>query len=234
MDQKATELVNAINEGTADIHNIGVDVCSIVPVQKIQVSRLNYLYERIISDIFYEACLEKDQAKNCFLAILERLFDGKLLWASTLDNYIGLNFIRKGIQKAMTLQSQANEIACAPANILGCAIAAIVYRKLEIDTKNFIRDEDLVKFFGKLNGIQWLPVAIQVWDKIKGAPFGIQVDRKAKRPIAKKRMIDGGERWVVRTRVPEMNRYENIFRDYTRQMKSLGKRLASPGRAVVK
>ncbi|KAI3575027.1 hypothetical protein IWW34DRAFT_872022 [Fusarium oxysporum f. sp. albedinis] len=288
MDPKAKALTRYINEGRADIHGIGVDVCKDVPVHDIIPTKMYQFCEAITADIFQGAGIKKHEAAECFDAINERIHNGRLLRDSTLERYGGMNFLRHLALKVTTLQAKTGKTVCAPAHAMGSMIAAIAYRKLRPTSEEFFRqNEDLAKVFGELNGIQWLPVAIQVWAKVKGRAFAIELDENSPKPIARVRKLNGKSLWGVTTRMPDMNRYEDIFRktfypaipesgpavpklepnddplqsiepndtsnepitlsdddemednaitlrDYTRQMKSIGKRLATPDRAIVK
>ncbi|KAK2690965.1 hypothetical protein QWA68_010801 [Fusarium oxysporum] len=288
MDRKAIALVLSINEGTADIHGIGVDVCKDVPVHDITPTRMYQFCEAIAADIFHEAGIQKHGAAECFSAMTERIYKGGLLEDSTLERYRGMTFLKHSLLTYMTIQARTEKTVCPPASVMGSIIAAIAYRKLQPATEGFLQqNEDFVKLFGELNAIQWLPVAIQVWSKVKGRAFAIELDENSQKPVAALRKVDGKSLWVVTTRMPDMNRYEDIFRktfypaipktgpvvpkpepsdgpllsiepndtsnepitlsdddkmednaitlrDYTRQMKSLGKRLATPDRAIVK
>ncbi|EWY97177.1 hypothetical protein FOYG_05652 [Fusarium oxysporum NRRL 32931] len=256
MDQKAIALVLSINAGTADIHGIGVDVCKDVPVHDITPARMYQFCEAIAADIFHSAGIQKHEAEDCFNTIAERIKKSRLLGCSKFECYEGMSFLRQNLSKP------ANEWF-------------------------FQENEDLVKVFGELNGIQWLSVAIQVWAKVRGCAFAIELDENSEKPVAEIRKLDGNSRWVVTTRMPDINRYEGILRntlcpavqnsgltvpklesgdsplpsvepndtsnepcplsdddkiednvitlrDYTRQMKSLGKRLSTPDRAIVR
>ncbi|SCO84522.1 uncharacterized protein FRV6_08649 [Fusarium oxysporum] len=288
MDQKAISLVLSINEGTADIHGTGVDVCKDVPVHDITPTRMYQFCEAIAADIFHSAGIQKHEAEDCFNAIAERINNTRLLGCSKLERYEGMSFLRQNLSKVMRFQAETEKIICPPAHTMGCIIAAIAYRKLQPANEEFFQEnEDLVKVFGELNGIQWLSVAIQVWAKVRGCAFAIELDENSEKPVAEIRKVDSKPRWVVTTRMPDINRYEGIFRnalcpavqdsglkvpklepgdsplpsvepndtsnelcplsdddktednvitlrDYTRQMKSLGKRLSTPDRAIVK
>ncbi|KAF4337317.1 hypothetical protein FBEOM_8830 [Fusarium beomiforme] len=117
----------------------------------------------------------------------------------------------------MELQTRTNQIVCTPAPTLGSAIAAIIYRKLRPRHEKFseIHEENkaLVNFFGWFNGVQWLPIAIQVWKRTRGQPFIIELDESFERPVAKGRGVGDDSYWVVKTRMPDMNKYENTFRN---------------------
>ncbi|KAF4501096.1 hypothetical protein FAGAP_2681 [Fusarium agapanthi] len=288
MDPKAEALVRRINEGTADIRGIRVDVCKELPVHEITPTSMYQFCDAIAADIFHTVGIRKDEAAECFDAISERIHNGRLLRDSTLGRYGGMNFLRHLALKVTTLHAKTGKTICIPAHAMGSMIAAIVYRKLRPTGEEFFRkNEDLVKVFGELNGIQWLPVAIQVWDKVKGRAFAIQLDENIRKPIPRLQKVDGKSLWVVTTRMPDVNKHGEVFRrtffpaipesgrivpktepdenalpsiephhtsnepiplsddeesedniftlrDYTRQMKILGKRLATPDRAIAR
>ncbi|KAF5249660.1 hypothetical protein FANTH_4968 [Fusarium anthophilum] len=288
MDQKAKALVLSINEGKADIHGIGVDVCKDVPVNDITPISMYQFCEAIAADIFHRVGIQKHEAPECFSAMTERIHKGGLLDDSTLERYKGMTFLKHTLLTFRTIQQRTDKPFCLPAGAMGSIIAAVAYRKLRPATDGFRRqNEDFFKVFGELNVVQWLPVAIQVWYKVKGRTFAIELDQNCHKPVATLRKVDGQSLWVILTRMPDMNTYEDIFRktfspatsvsgpavpklepsddpiasiepndtynepiplsdddeaeentltlrDYTRQMKALGKRLATPDRAIAR
>ncbi|KAF4947775.1 hypothetical protein FGADI_10169 [Fusarium gaditjirri] len=269
MDPQVDALVRSINEGTVDIHGIGVDVYTYFPLAHIFPSHIHQLHQAIVDDIFHSAGIQRHEAQGCFHYIVQQIKGSRLFRCSTLEHYGGISFLRRKSSTVMRLQAQTEKIICPPAHVMGCIIAAIVYRKLQPANEGFFRkNEGLVK--------------------VKECAFSIELDENCEKPVADLRKLDGKERWVVTTRMPEMNRYEAILRntlcpnaqssstgvpktepsdsplpsvelnkttnkpiylsddneemednvitlrDYTRQMKILGKRLATPDRAIAK
>ncbi|EWG44912.1 hypothetical protein FVEG_05875 [Fusarium verticillioides 7600] len=288
MDEKAEAFVSSINDETVDIHGIGVDVCKDVPLRLISPAMIHRLHKAIAADIFHSVEIQKREAGECFSAMIERIASSNLLHHSKLEDCEAMDFIRQSLLKVMRLNTNTGKIVCPPAHVMGCLIAAIAYRNLEPSNEEFFqKNEDLVKVFGELNGIQWLSVAIQVFAEVGPRVFLIELDEACQKPVAKLQNLDGNLCWVVTTRMPQVNRFEDILRqvlgsthqspspvypklephdrpllsvepddtpnspiapseddelentaitlrDYSLQMKTLGKRLATPNRAIVK
>ncbi|KAF5550153.1 hypothetical protein FPHYL_9475 [Fusarium phyllophilum] len=288
MDEKAEALAVSINDETVDIHGIGVDVCKNVPHRYISPAMIHRLYKAIAADIFHSVEIQTREAGDCFSAMIERIASSKLLHHSKLEDCEAMDFIRQSLLKVMRLHTNTGKIACPPAHIMGCLIAAIAYRNLEPSNDEFFqKNEDFVKVFGELNGIQWLSVAIQVFAEVGPRVFLIELDEACQKPVAKLQNLGGKLCWVVTTRMPQVNRFEDILRqvlgptnetpspvcprlephdrpllsvepddtpnnpsalseydemedtaitlrDYTQQTKTLGKRLATPDKAIVK
>ncbi|KAF5573488.1 hypothetical protein FPCIR_13953 [Fusarium pseudocircinatum] len=288
IESNAEALVQSINDGTVDIHGIRVDVCKNVPLHDISPAMINRLHKTIATDIFDSVGIQTREAAECFSAMIERIASSKLLHHSKLEDCEAMDFIRQSLLKVMRLHTNTGKIVCPPAHIMGCLIAAVAYRNLEPSNEEFFqKNEDLVKVFGELNGIQWLSVAIQVFAEVGSRVFIIELDEACQKPVAKLQNLDGKLCWVVTTRMPQINIFEDILRqvlgpthetpspvyprlephdrpllsvepddtpdspsalneddemedtaitlrDYTRQMKTPGKRLATPDRAIVK
>ncbi|CVK99299.1 uncharacterized protein FMAN_02154 [Fusarium mangiferae] len=218
----------------------------------------------------------------------ERLGHTRLLHHTKLEDYQAMDFIRQNLLKVIRLHTMTSKIVCPPAHVMGCLIAAIAYRKLQPDNEEFFqKNEYLVKVFGELNVTQWLSVAIQVFAEVGSHVFLIELDEACQKPVAKLEQLGGISCWVVTTRMPQVNRFEDILRqvfgpthktprpvypklepydrpllsvepddipnspialneddelednnislrDYTRQMKTLAKRLTTPDRAIAK
>lgn len=291
MDPNAETLTLGIDDEPVDIYSIGVDVCRNLPLPQIIPAKLYPLCEAITADIFHSVGMQKDEAPACFDAIARRISTIGLLKQSKLQWLACEEFLQKNISKVVRVQAKTGKIVCAPAHVMGCVVAAIAYRKLEpADDGLSQNDKDLVKVFGELNGIQWLSVAIQVFDEANARAFVVELDETRQSPVVETRHLKCGPFWVVTTKMPDMNRYENILRkvlcpdspsvqnsgpaipklepddnalpsvepndicneaitlsdndetedntitlrDYSRQMKTLAKRLTTPDRAIAK
>ncbi|KAF5723291.1 hypothetical protein FMUND_1925 [Fusarium mundagurra] len=291
IEPKAKPLALDIYQETLDIHRIGVDVCKNVPLRHIIPGTMFQLCEAITTDIFHSAGIQKHEAGKCFSAIAQQISNTKLLHHSKLESFKNVDWIRRSLYKVVRLQARTGNIVCPPAPIMGCVIAAIAYRKLQPASEGFFhKNKGLVKVFGELNGIQWLSVAIQVFDKVNSCACIIELDETRQKPLVELRNLEIGPTWVVTTSMPGMNKYENVLRnvlcpggpavqpsgptvpklepadnvlpsvesndttnepipisddeesedntitlrDYTRQMKILAKRLATPDRAVAR
>ncbi|KAF5628118.1 uncharacterized protein FTJAE_8993 [Fusarium tjaetaba] len=271
IESDAEALVQSINDGTVDIHGIGIDVCEDVPVRDIATTSMFQLCEAIATDIFHAAGIHKHDAPESSNSVTTRVHNH----AHRVESH--------------EITGGYREDYLHPSHVMISMIAAIAYRKLRPHTREFFRkNEDLVKVFGELNGIQWLPIAIQVWAKVKSSPFAIELDQNCQKPVAKFQKVNGKSLWIVTTKMPDVNKYEEVFRgvfcpevsaagpadpklepseaplpsiepnytpkalitltddddemegnamtlrDYTRHMKILGKRLATPDRAVAR
>ncbi|KAF5625042.1 hypothetical protein F52700_9417 [Fusarium sp. NRRL 52700] len=214
IDSKAKALALGIYQETLDIHRIGVDVCKDVPIHEVIPVTMYQLCEAITTDIFSSVGIQKHEAEECFSAIARKISTTKILQYSKLESFEDVDFIRHKLSKIVRAQAMTEEIVCPPADIMGCVIAAIAYRKLQpTNGRVFGQNEDLVKLFGKLNGTQWLPIAIQVFHKTKLSPFVIELDETCQKPVAEQKFVASGPFWVVTTRMPDMNRYESILRN---------------------
>ncbi|KAH6958069.1 hypothetical protein DER45DRAFT_628925 [Fusarium avenaceum] len=287
--QKGIEMVEKINAGlSARQIGIGIDVCLKVPVKDILPDKFNALHESIVAEIFVAAKILPTQARECWSKMIERIINAGILHGERLTGYGGYQTLRTYIIEAMDLHEKTGMPVCIPAPLLASAIAALVFRKLRpYSTKFFRLGTDFLMFFGELNGMQWLPVAIKVWEATKGRAFAIEVDQTVDEPRVRLKHFKGERIWCVTVKKPPPNIYEAEFlrafggpnvlpapslagpetgdqplpsverpesspvvpsaqnyqdhlaedctlRDYVNQMKQLGKRLASPERAVVK
>ncbi|RBA17464.1 hypothetical protein FPRO05_02188 [Fusarium proliferatum] len=212
MDPKA--LARSINDETVNIHAIGVDVCEKIPHRHIIPIKIHQLYEAIAADILYSVGIQKHEAEAPFKAICERIDSTKPLRYSKLDDYEGMNFLQQHSAKVVRLHASTKMITCPPAHVMGCIVAAVAYRKLKPTNERFFQEnKDIVKVFGELNVIQWLPVAVQVWDQVRSSSFTIELDPNIETPVAKRRKVNGTSVLVVTTRMPDMNKYESILRN---------------------
>jgi hypothetical protein len=290
-ESKAKSLALDIYQETLDIHRIGVDVCKNVPLREVIPVKMPELCEAITTDIFNSVGIQKHEAEECFSAMARKINGSGLLRHSNLESLEHVSFILENLSKVARLQASTGKIMCPPAHVMGCVIAAIVYRKLRPTNEEFFsRSEHLVKVFGELNGIQWLSVAIQVFGKVNSRAFIVELDETCQEPMAELKLVGRGPFWVVTTKMPPQNNYEAIFRnvlypdgpavqpsgpkipklersdnalpsvepndttnepmvlsdddesedntmtlrDFTRQMKILGKKLATPDRAIAR
>ncbi|KAF5618012.1 hypothetical protein F25303_13133 [Fusarium sp. NRRL 25303] len=286
MDPEA--LARSINDETVDIHNIGVDVCRNSPLPPIPPAKMHRLCQAITADIFYSAGVQRHEARECFDAMAGCIHKDRLLEDVTLEHYGGINFLKQTLSTCRIFQARTKKPVCIPANAMGSILAAVAYRKHRPSSEAFLRNnQDFVKLFSELNLIQWLPVAIRMWAKIKGNVFAIELNERSYKPVVTLQKVGGRRLRVVTTRMPHMNRYEDIFRktfspatsnpdpvvpklepddnvlpsvepndisneaitlsdddeteedtitlrEYTRQMKTLAKRLTTPDRAIAK
>ncbi|KAF5580453.1 hypothetical protein FPANT_9322 [Fusarium pseudoanthophilum] len=291
IESNAESIAPDIYQKTLDIHRIGVDVCKNVPLREVIPVKIPELCDAITTDIFNSVGIQKHEAEECFSAMARKINNSGLLHHSSLELLEDVKFMLQSLSKVTRFQARTGKIVCPPAHVMGCVIAAIFYRKLRPTNEEFfLRCDRLVKVFGELNGIQWLSVAIQVFSKVNSGTFIVELDETCQKPVAEQQTVGTGPFWVVTTRMPQMNKYEDIFRnvlypdgpavqpsgptvpkleqqdnalpsvepndttnepialsdddesedntitlrDFTRQMKILGKRLATPDRAVAR
>jgi len=280
-----------ISQETLDIHRIGVDICKNIPLRYAVPGTMLQVCEAITTDIFRSVGIQKHEAEECFGAIAQQISHAQVLHHSKLESFRNVDWIRRRLSQVVKLQARTGKIVCPPAHVMGCIVAAVAYRKLLPENEGFFhKNKDLVKVFGELNSIQWLSVAVQMWDQVKSKSFIIEVDEARQKPVAELRKSRGNPLWVVATSMPGMNKYENVLRsvlcpggpaiqpsgstvsklevddnalpsiepneitnepisiseddemeddtitlrDYTRQMKNLAKRLATPDRAIAR
>ncbi|KAG8358274.1 hypothetical protein FVEN_g4008 [Fusarium venenatum] len=78
--------------------------------------------------------------------------------------------------------------------------------------------ERFFEFFGDFNGMQWLPIAIQVNSQTKGHPFAIELDQRATEPqVRRDVLIKGRMISIVGAKKPQTNIYEAAMQAVTRQ-----------------
>ncbi|KAG9504904.1 hypothetical protein J7337_004884 [Fusarium musae] len=247
--------------------------------------------EAITTDIFHSVGIQKHEAEECFGAIAQQISNARILHHFKLESFRDVDWIRRRLSQVVRLQAKTGKIVCPPAHIMGCIVAAVAYRKLLPENEGFFdKNKGLVKVFGELNSIQWLSVAVQMWNQVKSKWFIIELDEARQKPVAELRNWEGSPFWFVTTSMPAMNKYENVLRsvlcpggpavqpagptipklersdnalpsiepndttnepiavsdddesednamtlrDFTRQMKILGKRLATPDRTIAR
>ncbi|KAF5697337.1 hypothetical protein FGLOB1_12832 [Fusarium globosum] len=282
------EFALSIKNETVDIHNIGVDVCRNSPLPPIPPAKMHRLCQAITADIFYSAGVQRHEARECFDAMAGRIHKDRLFEDVSLEHYGGINFLKQTLSQCRLFQERTKKHVCIPANAMGSILAAVAYRKLRPSSEAFLRNnQDFVKLFGELNLIQWLPIAIRMWARIKGNLFAIELNERSYKPVVALQKVGGRRLRVVATKMPQMNRFEDIFRktfspadskpgpvvpklepddnvlpsvepndisnepisisdddemeentitlrEYTRQMKTLAKRLTTPDRAIAR
>lgn len=185
IESNAESIAPDISQETLDIHRIGVDIYKNVPLRHVVPVTMFQVCEAITTDIFHSVGIQKREASDCFCAMAERIGNTNLLHHSKLENYGALDFIRQSLLKVVRLQAKTGKIVCPPAHIMGCIVAAVAYRKLLPENEGFFHNnKDLVKVFGELNSIQWLSVAVQMWNQVKSKWFIIELDEARQKPVA--------------------------------------------------
>ncbi|KAM0234649.1 hypothetical protein ACHAP5_010000 [Fusarium lateritium] len=206
-----SRIVFMINLGMK-VRNVGIDICPKIPVNELIPEKELAFSEGIIAEIFEAAGVWKEQARHCWDEMVNRVMNGGFLKATKLVNYGGWKSLRTYFEDTLALQAKTHHIACVPAPLLASAIAVVAFRKLRPHSgseaqKNFTR------MFGDMNVMQWLPIAILVWERTEGCPFVIELDQELNEPAVRQETWDGQKVWIVRARKPDPNIYEAVFRD---------------------
>ncbi|SPJ72820.1 uncharacterized protein FTOL_02549 [Fusarium torulosum] len=223
-----SRIVFMINLGMK-VRNIGIDVCPKMPVNELIREKTIEFCQGIVAEIFEAAGVRKEQARQCYDEMVNRVMNGGFLKATTLANYGGW------------------KIACLPASLLASAIAVVDFRKLRPRSGKVSQaHRDFTRMFGDMNVMQWLPIAIRVFKRTEGRPFVIEIDQEedtkpmivpsnaCDRPLSS---VENAERAPSKSTLPstpDPTIDNDTLREYAREMKKLGKRLASPERATVK
>jgi hypothetical protein len=91
-----------------------------------------------------------------------------------------------------TLRKVTDSHVSMPAPDLAFIIAAVLFRKVQPERMKSPRNKKrFIEFFGNLNGMQWLSVAIQVHNQIDGRPLVIELDQEATIPKVRLEEING-------------------------------------------
>ncbi|KAM0203086.1 hypothetical protein ACHAPA_009939 [Fusarium lateritium] len=210
-----SRIVFMINLGMK-VRNVGIDVCPKIPVNELIREKSLAFCQGIVAEIFEAAGVRKEQARHCWDEMVNRVMNGGFLKATTLANYGGWKSLYTYLEDALALQAKTNNTACMPASLLASAIAVIAFRKLRPRNGKVTQPHrDFAQMFGDMNIMQWLPIAILVWERTEGRPFVIELDQELSKPVVRQETWDGQKVWIVRARKPSPNIYEAIFRDAT-------------------
>ncbi|KIL93020.1 hypothetical protein FAVG1_04201 [Fusarium avenaceum] len=208
-----SRIVFMINLGMK-VRNIGIDVCPKMPVNELIREKTLAFCQGIVAEIFEAAGVRKDQARQCWDEMVNRVMNGGFLKATTLANYGGWKSLHVHIEETLALQAKTDNIVCMPASLLASAIAAIAFRKLRPRSgKASKAHRDFTRMFGDMNVIQWLPIAIRVWERTEGRPFIIELGQEGIEPVIRLETREGQLVWIVKTRRQAPNIYESVFRD---------------------
>ncbi|KAI6752118.1 hypothetical protein HG531_006814 [Fusarium graminearum] len=102
---------------------------------------------------------------------------------------------------------------------LALIIAAIVFRRIKPQKLKSLRIKNgFVEFFGHLNGMQWLPVAIRVNKLVGNQVFAIELDQEATEPKVRYENINCRMVPIATTKQPQTNIYEAKMQVVTRRM----------------
>ncbi|KAM0206227.1 hypothetical protein ACHAQD_012493 [Fusarium lateritium] len=208
-----SKIVLKINLGMK-VRNVGIDVCPKIPVDELVREKARAFHQGIVAEIFESAGIRKEEARQCWNTMMNRVTNGGFLKATTLENYRGWKSLQANVEATLYLQAKTHHIACVPAPLLASAIAAIDLRKLRPRSGRVSQaHKNFTRMFGDMNVMQWLPIAICVWERTEGRPFVIELDQEARETVIRQEAWDGEQVWIVRTRMPNPNIYEKVFRD---------------------
>jgi hypothetical protein len=208
-----SRIVFMINLGMK-VRNVGIDVCPKMPVNELIREKTLVFCQGIVAEIFEAAGVRKEQARQCYDEMVNRVMNGGFLKATTLANYGGWKSLYTYIEETLALQAKTHNIACLPASLLASAIAVVDFRKLRPRSGKVSQaHRDFTRMFGDMNIMQWLPIAIRVFEGTEGRPFVIEIDQEVSQPVIRLETWEGQRVWIVRTRKPDPNIYEAVFRD---------------------
>ncbi|KAM0442710.1 hypothetical protein ACHAQK_003763 [Fusarium lateritium] len=208
-----SRIVFMINLGMK-VRNVGIDICPKIPVNELIRDKELAFIEGIIAEIFEAAGVWQEQAPHCWDEMVNRVMNGGFLKATTLTNYGGWKSLYTHLEETLALQAKTNNIACLPASFLASATAVVAFRKLRPRSGKVKQPHrDFARMFGDMNVMQWLPIAILVWERTEGRPFVIELDQELSEPVVRQETWDGQKVWIVRARKPDSNIYEAVFRD---------------------
>ncbi|KAG5658641.1 hypothetical protein KAF25_010822 [Fusarium avenaceum] len=210
-----SRIVSMINLGMK-VHTIGVDMCRIIPVDELIHEKKLAFCEGIFAEIFEAAGFRREQARQCWDRMVNRLMNDEFLEATTITNYSGrTRSLCNNIEETLALQAKTDKIACMPASFLASVIAAIAFQKLRPQGGRMPPkgQREFTRMFGDMKAIQWLPIAIRVWERTEGCRFIIEIDQEVSEPVLRLETWEGRRMWIVTTRKSDPNIYEAIFRD---------------------
>ncbi|RGP81498.1 hypothetical protein FLONG3_367 [Fusarium longipes] len=219
-DQEARngdEIVRKINAGLGprDI-DFSVDACPSIPIEKISLDAIDRLCQNIVAEIFHETGVKRNQARQTWNDMAERIMLRMMLQIRTLPQHFKWSAIPQRIDVIRSIHKATNKPVSMPAPDLAFIIAAIVFRKMQVEHPNV--KKLFIEFFGDFNGMRWLPVAIKVHKQINGRPLVIELDQKATEPRVRLTKIDARKVAIVTVREPPKNIYETAMQEVVRQM----------------
>ncbi|EKJ75299.1 hypothetical protein FPSE_04488 [Fusarium pseudograminearum CS3096] len=220
-EEKGAEIVRKINArlNPREI-DFSVDACSTIPVNQITSLSALAFSENIVAEIFREAGIPDDEAtQSCWNAMAEIIMPRSLLQIKELQYHIEWGNVVHKLNIMRSIREVTGMPACMGAQYLTVVIAAVVYRKIQPErlwsTK---RKKDFVEFFGNLSGMQWLPIAIQVYERVQDRAFAIELDDRATEPKVRHELIHGKIFIIVTTKKPQTNIYEAAMQAVTGRM----------------
>ncbi|KAI6750804.1 hypothetical protein HG530_014254 [Fusarium avenaceum] len=210
-----SRIVSMINLGMK-VRTIGIDMCGRIPVSGLIHEKKLAFCEGIVAETFEAAGVRREQARQCWDEMVNRLMYDEFLKATTINNYSGrLRSLCLHIEETLALQAKTNKIACMSASFFAAAIAAVAFRKIRPQNGKAPpkKHREFTTMFGDMKAIQWLPIAISVWERTEGCPFIIELDQEVSEPVLRLETWEERRVWIVTTRKPDPNIYEAVFRD---------------------
>ncbi|WXC65972.1 hypothetical protein SNK03_011754 [Fusarium graminearum] len=107
----------------------------------------------------------------------------RLLEIQTLQHYTKWGGVVLKLDAMKVIHEGTGMPTSMSAPDLALIIAAIVFRRIKPQKLKSLRIKNgFVEFFGHLNGMQWLPVAIRVNKLVGNQVFAIELDQEATEP----------------------------------------------------
>ncbi|OBS21555.1 hypothetical protein FPOA_07891 [Fusarium poae] len=217
---QAGKIVQKINAGSNHREiDLSIDACRAFLADGISPKKAIGLSRSIVDEIFRETGLKKHQANPCWNAMTDRIMMEQLLQITELDGHIKWISIMQKCEKMKLLRILTGMPTCMPATDLAFIIAAVVFRRMRPERiKSTEHKNDFLEFFGHLNGMQWLPIAIQVHNQIHDCPFAIELNQETTVPMVRQEKIHGIDIRIVTAKKPETNIYETAVQEVTRRV----------------
>lgn len=181
------EVIRQINAGLGPREiDFSVDTCPGIPANELAAGATNLLTQSIVAEIFHEAGVQGNQASQCWDEMAEAIRLRKLFQMTALPQHNKWYSIMRNLGTIKHIRNATNKPVGMPAPELAYIIAATIFRKiLPGELKDNIHKANFIEFFGELNGIQWLSIAIKVNDKVNGRPFVIELDPEVSQPLVR-------------------------------------------------
>ncbi|KAF4999586.1 hypothetical protein FGRMN_2334 [Fusarium graminum] len=194
--------------------NIGINASGQVPANLIIPEHTVTPSQTLLTEIFQAVGIQKQHAIECW-DMMERTITDCALKSNTFlgQGNRAYRSLRSSMKRALSLQETTDRPVSLPAPNLAVGIAVFYCRKpmpfeyVSPPQRNFVR------VFEEMKVMQWLPVAIKVFEKTKFYPFIIELDQQVEEPIIRQEDWHGDRVWVVRTKRPESNIYEAMIRN---------------------
>ncbi|RGP68875.1 hypothetical protein FSPOR_5081 [Fusarium sporotrichioides] len=189
------DIVRKINAGLGPREiDLSVEACGIIPVDRLAPGRTLALSESIVSEIFRETGIPADQASLCWEDMVTKMSFGNMLQMSIAQRHRSWSSIAARLRVCERTRKMTNSHVSMTAPDLAFIIAVFFFRKMQTRTdKNFRYKKYFINFFGDLNCMQWLPVAIKVHSQINGRVFLVRLNERVNEPLVHSENIEGME-----------------------------------------